>query len=154
MAISLFPTKRKMYGHVQWPPLPYEPEVIPGEQFSALFSGMLYRMNLDTVDDFAFDNLHACHTNQDQFLEDISYAMENLFSRYNMDVVESMAQLRHTFQNLSTEVEACSERTQIQVDMLQELVSQVDFDENEIILNLAQEREHVELKMAHIKLAD
>lgn len=158
LAISLFPTKREKHGNVQWPPLPYVGDPIPGEQISGLLSGMLYRMSTagrdDWTADFHFDNLGVCVTNQDKIIEDVTLSTEALFSRFNEDVVESMAQLRHIFSGLDSEINACDSGTKGQVSMLQERVDEVDFDDYEIIKNLARHKEHIELMMAKIKLFD
>ena len=83
---------------------------------------MLYRMSTagrdDWTADFHFDNLGVCVTNQDKFIEDVTYSTEALFSRFNEDVVESMAQLRHIFSGLDSEINACDSSTKGQVSML------------------------------------
>lgn len=137
-----------MEGSLDWPRLPYAPSH-DGEEVAGYLAGLIYGFTKEE----SYDNLASCVNSQDTLLNSWTQATDSLMARHNDDVATFVAHTHATILGLSSYVAECSEQTRSQVERIQEQVqTEGEPSEEAILANLLENKDHVELEMAKMKM--
>lgn len=139
--------KQAPEGSIHWDELPYD-EPKQGEEVSGYVAGAIEAFTGEKV----AENLVECLGNQETLLDSFQASAESIMKRYNDDVVDGVAHLRTVYMGLESAVEGCKKETQTLTQGVSAKITKVD--ENTILTNLADKKNHVELLMAKMKMTD
>lgn len=75
--------------------MPYEPN-FEGDEIAGVTAGFIVKF----TEEENFDNLAQCLSDQSALLEQVNDAVDTLMSRYNADVIESVAKIYEIIKTL------------------------------------------------------
>ena len=148
LASGLFPKHQESSGNVEWGPLPYDP-VHDGEALAGTVAGMLFAIN----DAEVYDNLATCITDQDEITKNLTEAIDTLYGRTNSGVVDFVSQIADAMIDIEANVAGCKAYTQEQATVAVSKTTAVPTSD-QILANLTENKKHVELHMAKMKMRD
>ena len=143
---NLFPEKYEpMESSVKWDPMPGS----NSDELEGLITGMIKSFTgEENRDEIAY-----CLSDYDSLKESVNSAVDSLYGRYNDDVMDSMNGFVSVLQGLDQNVTNCPDKTKTQVaEMQAKLERHTPFDKKKIIGALADNKNHVELKLSEMKM--
>jgi len=143
---NMFPEKQEpMESKVKW-------DKMPGSNADEL-EGLITGMIKSFTGEENRDEIALCLSDYDSLKASVNSAVDSLYGRYNDDVMDSVNGVVSVVQGLDQHVANCPEKTKTQVSEMQAKIQRhAGFDKAKIIGALADNKSHVELKLAEMKM--
>lgn len=145
-ARNLFPDKHDpVESNVKWDPMPGSNE----DELEGLITGIIKTFTGEENR----DEIATCISDYDGLHASFNSAVDSLYARYNDDVMDSVNVMVSVLQGLDQNVANCPDKTKSQVAEVQaKLEKHSPYDKAKIIGALADNKNHVELKLAEMKM--